>query len=599
MEKINIDELAYFLKRAKQQNKPQPIFFLGAGASKTGRVPLAGEIAEYILKEHADNPRICKSKTYAELMSCLLPEDRNQLLKSYVDDAKINVTHIYLAQLLKEDYVDYILTVNFDNLILRALSLFNIFPSTYDMAILNDFTTTVPKEKSVFYLHGQSHGLWLLNTPDEMKKVDDIVPRILHSIKNGRPWIFIGYSGSDPIFEHIKKLGRFDNHLYWVTFQKENPQENVKNFLSNPNTNAYLIEGYDADSFMLRLNSLLDLPQPDIISKPFSALKDKLDQIVDIDDKEHYKTVKERMNISLRWVSEAIKKYEEGAPIQEDAKENIELDLLKKEVIDILISDKYNENTISQLEQKAKNFNDDELYYNLAGVFNNWGNYLGNLAETKTGQEAEDLFHQAFEKYQKAVEIKPDLHETFNNWGGYLGNLAETKTEQETEDLFNQAFEKYQKAVEIKPDLHETFCNWGVDLGKLAKTKIGQEAEDLFHQAFEKYQKAVEIKPDLHEAFHNWGSNLTILAKSKSGQEAKKLLKQALEKCQKAVDLGGKCYNLACSYALIGNKEEALRYLEQSLEQKEVDTDFIITDEDWAQYLQDEDFEKIVDRYKK
>ena len=65
------------------------------------------------------------------------------------------------------------------------------------------------------------------------------------------------------------------------------------------------------------------------------------------------------------------------------------------------------------------------------------------------------------------------------------------------------------------------------------------------------------------------------------------------------MDLGGYCYNLACSYALLGNKEEALRYLEQSLEQKEVDTDFIITDEDWAQYLQDEDFEKIVDRYKK
>ena len=53
---------------------------------------------------------------------------------------------------------------------LRALSLFNEFPSTYDMAILKDLTTTKFKEKSVVFLHGQHHGLWLLNTNEEMEK---------------------------------------------------------------------------------------------------------------------------------------------------------------------------------------------------------------------------------------------------------------------------------------------------------------------------------------------------------------------------------------------------------------------------------------------
>jgi len=298
MKEIKIDELVYFLKRAKGKEKPQPIFFLGAGASKTGGIPLAGEIEKQILSEHADNPRICtlppESKKYAKLMSCLQPDDRNQLLKDYVDNAKINVTHIYLAQLINENYADYILTVNFDNLILRALSLFNIFPSTFDMAILKDFTTTVPKKGSVFYLHGQSHGQWLLNTPDEMERVKTTVPKIFDSIKDGRPWIFIGYSGSDPIFEHIKNLGRFDNGLYWVTYYDTNPQKEIMDFLSNPNTNGSLIKGFDADSFMLKLNSLLGLPQPDIVNKPFSALKTMLDEIVDIEDKDHFKNVKER-----------------------------------------------------------------------------------------------------------------------------------------------------------------------------------------------------------------------------------------------------------------------------------------------------------------
>ncbi|MFT5748756.1 MAG: hypothetical protein ACI93S_000002 [Ancylomarina sp.] len=92
-------------------------------------------------------------------MECLLPNQRDKLLKGYIDEAKINVTHIYLAQLLKNGYADYVLTVNFDNLMLRALALFNEFPSTYDMAILKDITTTKFKEKSVVYLLSTSFCL--------------------------------------------------------------------------------------------------------------------------------------------------------------------------------------------------------------------------------------------------------------------------------------------------------------------------------------------------------------------------------------------------------------------------------------------------------
>ena len=146
-------------------------------------------------------------------MGCLQPYDRDELLKGYIDNAKINVTHIYLAQLLFNGYVDYVLTVNFDNLMLRALSLFNVFPSTYDMAILKDLTTTKFKEKSIVYLHGQHHGVWLLNTDEEMKKVSTTVPRIFDSIKNKRPWVFIGYSGKDQRRERKE-------HYYQQAFDK-------------------------------------------------------------------------------------------------------------------------------------------------------------------------------------------------------------------------------------------------------------------------------------------------------------------------------------------------------------------------------------------
>jgi tetratricopeptide (TPR) repeat protein len=230
-------------------------------------------------------------------------------------------------------------------------------------------------------------------------------------------------------------------------------------------------------------------------------------------------------------------------------------------------------------------------------AYNNWGNYLGALAKTKEWKDAEELYHQSFDKYQKAIEIKPDNHQSFFNWGNYFGELAKTKAGQEAEDLYHQSFDKYQKAIEIKPDNHEAFYNWGIFLGNLAKTKAGQESEDLYHQSFDKYQKAVEIKPDNHEALYNWGTDLGNLAKTKAGKEAEDLYHQSFEKYQKAFELGGKCYNLACFYAIKDNKQDALFYLDLSLKKKEISTSFVQSDEDWTNFLQDKDFIEIMNKY--
>ena len=102
----------------------------------------------------------------------------------------------------------------------------------------------------------------------------------------------------------------------------------------------------------------------------------------------------------------------------------------------------------------------------------------------------------------------------------------------------------------------------------------------------------------MHEAFYNWGNDLARLAKTKTGSEADDLFEQAFEKYRKAVDLGGKCYNLACGYALKRDKDAALTYLAQSLERKEINTDFVIKDDDWKRYVDDVDFNEIINKYK-
>jgi tetratricopeptide (TPR) repeat protein len=470
MKKVSIEELAYVLKQAKEQNQPKPIFFLGAGASKSGGIPLAKEIVEDILSKYPNAPAIEKLKeadrSYSKLMECLQPYERDTLLKEYIDKAKVNVTHIYLAQLIYNDFVDYVLTVNFDNLMLRALSLFNIFPSTYDMAILKDLTTTTFKEKSVVFLHGQHHGLWLLNTHEEMKKVNATVPRIFDSIKNKRPWVFIGYSGDDPIFEHVKNLGRYDNGLYWVTYNNNHPNEKVRQFLETPNTNASIIEGYDSDSFMIKLNTDLGLDQPSIINKPFTSLRGMLDNIVDIDDEEHFKGIKERLEIAKEQVDESIKQFEKGKAASRNIKKKSEVDLLKKEVIDIIIKEEFKEERINQIMERAREVEDKELYSLLSDAHLEKGNALYALAQGKEGSAREAMFNQAFEKYAKAIDIKPDKHQAFNNWGSALGNLARTKGSQEAEDLYHMAIEKAQKATVLGGSPYNLACFLGIQGNK-------------------------------------------------------------------------------------------------------------------------------------
>ena len=239
-----------------------------------------------------------------------------------------------------------------------------------------------------------------------------------------------------------------------------------------------------------------------------------------------------------------------------------------------------------------------ELRPDLYQALNNLGADLSRLGLTKTGAEAEDLFNQALDKYQKAIDIKPDYLEAFVNSGIGLSRLALTKTGAEAEDLFNQAFDKYQKAADIKPEKHETFYNWGTDLVRQALTKSGAEAEGLFNQAFDKYQKAIDMKPDYHDAFDNWGVGLISLAKIKTGKKVKDLLLEAIDKHKKAVEFGSNPYNYSCALVANGQKEEALKYLEITLSNQQIEVGFVENDEDWKSLSDDEEFINLLNNYR-
>jgi tetratricopeptide (TPR) repeat protein len=532
MKASSIEELAYQIKQAREENLPKPIVFLGAGASKTGGIPLAGEIIKDIQTRYGNNPKVKMLKpeehTYPKLMECLTPNERNKLLKSYIDRAKINVTHIYLAQLLNKGFIDYVLTVNFDNLMLRAMALYNDFPPTYDMAILKDLTTTNFKEKSVLYLHGQHHGLWLLNTEEEMNKVSGIIPPILNKIANERPWIFIGYSGEDPIFDHIVRLGRFDNGLYWITYYDNKPSDDVcRNLLEKENTNAYLIKGYDADSFMLKLNQELGLHQPQILDKPFTSLKTSIENFVDIDDKDHFKGVKERLEIVKREVQRAIDQFEEGKiETAEVLKKEADISLLKKQIIDEILKGEYNDNFIHRLDAEVNQTDSTELSNLMAELYLGWGNKYYN--NNRDGVDTVP-FELSIEKYRRSAEWNPGYDLAYCNWGlalSAIGRIHKTDS-----SFYKQAIEKFSKAIELVSDNNFAYSNWGRSLFSIAKI---EQDEAIYRESFEKFQKAVELKATDDYSYSLWGEALSNLAKLKTDET---LYRECFEKFQKAAEL--------------------------------------------------------------
>src|SRR6185436_19890911 len=421
----DVDSIAYLIDRAKKNNKPKPIVFLGAGASVTAGIPGAEKIKDDILTRFKAKPSIKKlneedKKDYYKVMGCLNSTERIELLRLYItnEHVKLNVAHIYLAQLLKEGYIDYVLTVNFDDLILKASALFNFIPPVYDIAILNDFTTETLLKKSVTYLHGQHNGFWLLNTKQEFNKINDkgSVKRVFDSICSGRTWIIVGYSGEDVIFDQIANMGCFTNDLFWVTYNDNVPIAKVQEqLLDKENTNAYLVTGYDADSFFLKLHgeiSQLDhsLKTPEIFNTPFSFLKRVAENIKDIEEKENdhtglFRNVKERSEESKKWIVDAINKYEEKStdesvsPLTES---EIYIGQLKNEIIDAILKKQYEK--ADAFFEKAKEINTEEINILVSILYDSWGNALSDLAKLEGNKT---LYLESFEKYKTAVALNP------------------------------------------------------------------------------------------------------------------------------------------------------------------------------------------------
>jgi tetratricopeptide (TPR) repeat protein len=199
-------------------------------------------------------------------------------------------------------------------------------------------------------------------------------------------------------------------------------------------------------------------------------------------------------------------------------------------------------------------------------------------------------FAEAIERYQRALEIRPDYVEAHNNLGIVLAGQGRSA----------EAVEHYQRALEIKPAYPEAHYNLGNFLAKQGRST----------EAIEHFQKALEIKPDSTKVHYR----LALALKHQGRFEAaivhyKKVLEleprpmlaenglawllatcpdarlrngdQAVELAQQAVQLSGGQHpeildTLAAAYAEAGRFPEAVANAERALHLAEVRTNTIL-----------------------
>jgi cytochrome c-type biogenesis protein CcmH/NrfG len=517
-----IDDVVETLRKARDRARKCTLL-IGAGCSVKAGIPTAAGFVEIIREEFPNAYKRATKKTYPSCMSELAVGERRELIARYVDTAKLNWAHIAIAQLMKCGYIDRVLTTNFDLLVVRACALLGEFPAIYDFAASQLFQAADIPDQAIFYLHGQRTGFVLMNTEAECARHSELLKPVFDDAGRGRVWLVVGYSGeSDPVFDHLANVPRFDWNLYWVGYKDNPPAAHVRDKLVVDGKYAFYVEGYDADDFFVTVAQRLGIFPPGLFGTPFTHLKALLETVAPYMLPGESSAV-DVTNDARELLQVAIDEHEVPGRIKS----------LAAQAKKLLLEGKYDE-VISKHYDITKS---PELQDTVAWAYVGQGNIFSDQARTKTAKEADKLFTLAGEKYAAALKIKPEKHEALYNWGNALSDQARTKTGEEADKLFTLAGEKYAAALKIKPEKHEALGNWGVALSDQAKTKTGEEADKLFTLAGEKHAAALKIKPDNHETLYNWGIALTDQAWTKTGEEADKLFTLAGEKYAAALKI--------------------------------------------------------------
>jgi len=256
---------------------------IGAGCSASAGVPMTDSFVRHAHKDYEERfPEEPKPEGYMECMGRLFPNERLRMIRELVKVPALNPAHLALGQLVRDQFVRYILTTNFDSLAVQACALAGVDSAVYDYTAIAapEFSADQVDGPAVFHLHGQHSGTIQINTAEEFDKHGgSMLRRLFEDLNDDCFWVVVGFSGlNNPTLDELIKLPRFPNGLYWIAHNDREPGGNVMEELAKPAKSACLVTGFDADLLFCSLSRALLCDKP-MVFKGFDYLGSLLDRV--------------------------------------------------------------------------------------------------------------------------------------------------------------------------------------------------------------------------------------------------------------------------------------------------------------------------------
>jgi hypothetical protein len=250
---------------------------VGSGVSRGAEIPTGWEVIENLIRklanadgedpgpdpaewyrdEYGDEPR------YDDLLEQLAPskEDRQALLKSYFEPTDEerekgiktpSQAHESIAWLVKQGYINVIVTTNFDRLLEQALEDVGVTPTV--IAKPSDAEGAAPlahSEAVILKVNGDYKASTLKNTADELDSYDPEIERLIEQVLDEYGLIVCGWSGGwdSALRDLILSAENRRYSMYWASYS--GLDQEAEELVEHRDGNVVSIDG--ADSFFYNL----------------------------------------------------------------------------------------------------------------------------------------------------------------------------------------------------------------------------------------------------------------------------------------------------------------------------------------------------------